>query len=55
MNTVTRENTDTPKLTTADLAAASGQRVQADRGDRDEQRQARRADADTEHAEELAA
>jgi hypothetical protein len=55
MNTVTREDTGAPKLTTADLAAASEQRVQADGSAHDEQRPARRADADTKRGDELAA
>ena len=54
MYTITRENAGTPKLTTADLAAAAQQRVQADGSAADAQRQAQRVDADK-RDEELAA
>ena len=61
MNTVTRENTErnnteAPKLTTADLAAAGEQHVQPDGSARDDQqRQARGTDATAKRDEELAA
>jgi hypothetical protein len=52
----TRPDTETRKLTTADLAAASQQRAQTDRSAREEQRQPRPSDANAaKREEELAA
>ena len=52
----TRQDIETRKLTTADLAAASQQRVQTDRSAREEQRQPRPSDANAaKREEELAA
>jgi len=52
----TRQDTETRKLTTADLAAASQQRVQTERSAREEQRQPRPSDANAaKREEELAA
>jgi hypothetical protein len=52
----TRQDTETRKLTTADLAAASQQRAQTDRSAREEQRQPRPSDANAaKREEELAA
>jgi hypothetical protein len=55
MNTVTRQNAETAKLTTADLAAASEQHEQPDGSARDAERHTRRADANATRDEELAA